>query len=300
MRHPIICIVVLTKDEEVHLQRCLRSVLQLSELVYIVDSFSSDHTVEIARRHGCVVAQRHFTNHAEQFNWAMDTIPWDVDWVLRIDADEWLSNALLSEIKSSPILGRDELLGIYLKRRFIIDSNEVIHGFAPSKIIRIIRPSVRYPLSSMDEAFDIPDYQLGILTNLFFDESLKPFSWWIDKHWTYSRKEALKYVLSTNLVRSSFPQYHGYSLRPDRRKRIYYRQPPFLRALLLYLYRQLIMGGFFAPRSHQAFLFYGTLLYRLSVDMWISIYMTSLKGALKASVVPVSFEHDLQCFMPSP
>ncbi len=92
---PITCI-VLTKNEEENLPDCLAS-LRWADEVLVVDSFSTDRTVEIARQHGARVIQHPFQDYAAQHNFAQSQA--QHDWVLFIDADERVSVELAQEIQ---------------------------------------------------------------------------------------------------------------------------------------------------------------------------------------------------------
>ena len=105
----ILDIIILARDEEVNLLRGLASVKSLlpphagqagGAKVWVVDSGSSDRTVEIAKEAGAeVVVHADYVNQATQFNWALDHLPLEGEWVLRLDADEWLTPELAEEIK---------------------------------------------------------------------------------------------------------------------------------------------------------------------------------------------------------
>src|SRR2546428_8111833 len=82
-----VSVVVPTLDEEVNLPECLRSLAWADE-IFVVDSFSRDRTVEIARDHGAHVMQHAFESYSRQKNWALDNLPFRHEWVLIVDADE--------------------------------------------------------------------------------------------------------------------------------------------------------------------------------------------------------------------
>ena len=87
-------VVILTYNEEIHIERCIRSLLPMVKKIFIIDSFSTDRTVEIAELLGAVVTQRNWKNYADQFQWGLDNCDSDSDsdskWVMRMDADEYL------------------------------------------------------------------------------------------------------------------------------------------------------------------------------------------------------------------
>src|SRR5262245_32335819 len=92
-----ISILILTLNEEVNLTDCLESV-KWSDDIVVLDSFSTDRTVEIARAAGARVIQRVFDNYASQRNAGLNKEKFKHPWVLMLDADERVTPQLRSEI----------------------------------------------------------------------------------------------------------------------------------------------------------------------------------------------------------
>ncbi|MBT8324190.1 MAG: glycosyltransferase, partial [Winogradskyella sp.] len=83
-------VIILTYNEEIHIKRCIESVGQIASSIFVVDSFSTDKTIEIAKGLNANVIQHTWENsHAKQFNWALDNLPIKTKWVLKLDADEY-------------------------------------------------------------------------------------------------------------------------------------------------------------------------------------------------------------------
>ena len=95
-----ISVIILTYNEEINIENCLKNVVDWASEVIIVDSFSTDKTLEIARKYTNKIAQRTFVNQAEQFNWALDNLEIKNNWILRLDADEYLTEELKQEISN--------------------------------------------------------------------------------------------------------------------------------------------------------------------------------------------------------
>lgn len=89
-----VTIIILTKNEEVNLHDCLKSVQSFAKRIVVVDSGSSDKTVSIAKEFGADVYTHKFENYARQFNWAIDNVNIDTKWTFRLDADERLTGDL--------------------------------------------------------------------------------------------------------------------------------------------------------------------------------------------------------------
>ena len=98
-----ISVAVITFNEENNIERCLKSVVTLADEIIVVDSISTDRTVEIAKENGANVVLQKFLGYIEQKNFAIDQCA--NDWVLSLDADECLSAELLEnlqKIKANP------------------------------------------------------------------------------------------------------------------------------------------------------------------------------------------------------
>ena len=72
---------ILTFNEEIHLSRCIKNLKKLTNNIFVIDSFSTDKTSEIARQESVKILYRKFDNHAEQINWALSKIDRDTQWV---------------------------------------------------------------------------------------------------------------------------------------------------------------------------------------------------------------------------
>ena len=92
--------IILTFNEESNIEQCILSILDFCSRIVLVDSFSTDSTVEIARRMGCDVYFHKFDNYSKQFNYGLKNTGIDTEWVLRIDADERLTPFAKKEIIS--------------------------------------------------------------------------------------------------------------------------------------------------------------------------------------------------------
>ena len=132
-----VSVLVPTLDEELNLTECLRSV-EWADEVFVVDSFSRDRTVELARSSGATVVQHAFESYSRQKNWALDTLPFRNDWVLILDADERATSGLRCEIEAT--LRNTDYAGFYVNRRFIFLGAWIRHaGWYPSWSLRLFR-----------------------------------------------------------------------------------------------------------------------------------------------------------------
>jgi glycosyltransferase involved in cell wall biosynthesis len=133
-----VTVLILTLNEEVNLPYALENVVGWAGQVIVVDSFSQDKTVEIAKSLGAEVYQNKFINHVQQRNWALEVPRYRNGWVLYIDADEQVTPELraeISQLKSVP----DEVAGFEMRRRFIFLGRRLKHGGYYPWLLRLLR-----------------------------------------------------------------------------------------------------------------------------------------------------------------
>src|SRR5687767_14693707 len=120
--------IILTHNEEANLPHALRSVADVSDEIFVVDSLSTDRTAAVAAEFGCHVVTRTFVNQAEQFNWALDNLPVQSEWILRLDADEYLLPELCIEITETLRKTPADVTGFYIRRRMIFLDRWIRYG----------------------------------------------------------------------------------------------------------------------------------------------------------------------------
>jgi glycosyltransferase involved in cell wall biosynthesis len=269
---PSITAVILTYNEEIHIERCLSNVAPLVQRIVIVDSFSTDRTVEIARRFGAEVYQRTFRNYSDQFQWALDNCGHNADWVLRLDADEYLEEPLKAEIlELLPTLHAD-VTGVAFKLKVVFKGRWLRHGRYYSTVLTRLwrRGAGQIERRWMDEHVVLSH---GRTVRLFggdlVDENLNDIGWWTDKHNRYATRHMVDFI---NLEFPLFVADDRIFAAPNAaawRKRflknsVYGKAPMYLRALLFFLYRYVFRLGFLDGRQGFVFHFlHGFWLYVL-------------------------------------
>ncbi|MGB5550399.1 MAG: glycosyltransferase family 2 protein [Thermoanaerobaculia bacterium] len=149
----MLSVVITTYNEEVNIADCLRSVLWADEIL-VVDSFSSDRTLEYAREFPVQILEREYFGSAAQKNWSLDKIRYD--WVLILDADERVTKPLAREILKLLIDG-PTAKGYYLRRQNIVLGKAIRHsGWSTDKVIRLFdKAHGRYPNRRVHADLDI-------------------------------------------------------------------------------------------------------------------------------------------------
>ena len=186
--------IILTYNEEIHIRRCLENVKQFAKRIIIVDCFSKDKTCEIAKEMGAEVIQHEWpsTKYAGQFNWALENAAITTEWVLRLDADEYLMPNLIEELNEKLPKVRDGINGIILKRRHIFMGKWMKGGIYPVKLLRIFRyKKAICEKRLMDEHIQLLEGESIEFDYDFCDENMHDVSWFCHKHVDYAIREAV-------------------------------------------------------------------------------------------------------------
>ena len=264
--------IILTYNEELHIRRCLENVCPIATKVYVVDSPSTDKTVEICKefQNVEVVVHKYPGNQAEQFNWALDNLKIDTEWVLRLDADEYMLPELVDELRTKvPSLSRD-ITGIEFKRRHIFMDKWVKHGIYPVIMMRMFRTGMgRYDARLMDEHIALKEGHSVVFDNDFCDHSLIDISDYCRKHINYAQREACEvlnelYVLSSHIDKTLTL---GEQAKDKHKKKGGYNKLPlFWRSFAYFCYRYFVKGAFLDGKEGFLFAFLQGWWYRTLVD----------------------------------
>ncbi|MCW4153905.1 glycosyltransferase family 2 protein [Halomonas sp. 18H] len=263
--------IILTLNEEMHLSRCLASLDGVADEVIVVDCFSSDATIEIALDHGARVLQHEWVNHATQFNWALSQLQ-EVDWVLRIDADEVVTPPLAEQIRQSlPSLSND-VKGVYVNRRMNFLGQPIHYGGVfPIQVLRLFRHGYGECENRwMDEHIRVTGKTVS-LTGEIIDDNLNPLTWWTAKHNKYASLEAVEmlnleygFMYTASQDESRVEGQAG--IKRWLKERVYARLPGGFRALAYFLYRYVVRLGFLDGQTGTAFHVLQGFWYRYLVD----------------------------------
>ena len=256
--------IILTKDEERDLPRCLQSVQAIASEVYVVDSGSTDATREIAQRAGARFLSHPFTNHATQFNWALDNVPSEADWILRIDADERLSPQLQAELAHRLAAAPPDVAGFACPRLTRFLGRAIRWGDTyPVWLVRVWRRGAgRCEDTWMDEHIVLAG-PVERLKGDLIHEIPKSLSEWTRKHDWYADREC-KDILSASA--NSQPLTGQPGVRRALKHGVYLKLPLFARAFLYWFYRYFLKLGILDGKEGLIYHFLHAFWYRFLVD----------------------------------
>lgn len=273
-----ISVIVLTYNEEHNIRYCLESVKDLAGEIFIVDSYSTDKTVEIAKQYTDKIYQHPFENQAQQLNWALDNLPLETIWIMRIDADERLTPELCDELREKLSKMPEETTGLYMRRRVYFMGRWIKHGaYYPTWLLRIFRRGkAKCEQKSVDEHMMISEGTTQELDNDIIDENHKGLYFWVDKHNTIATKEMVEIINLKNRKEDQNikPYLFGDSVQRKRwlKENLYLKLPLFVRPFLYFIYRYFFRLGFLDGREGLIFHFLQGFWYRFLVDVKIYEY----------------------------
>jgi glycosyltransferase involved in cell wall biosynthesis len=268
-----VSVVILTYNESLHLERAINSVRCFAKSVHVVDSYSSDDTLAIAKALGAEVLQHPFKHQADQFQWAMENLNLTTEWVLRLDADEIiepdLAQRILVEMPHMP----EDVTGINFDRKHIFMGRFVKYGGRyPLRMLRLFRRGFgRIEQRWMDEHIVVTSGRTVVFKGGFADHNLHDLTFFTEKHNKYATREAIDVLCHRYKLTPSEDLIKGHSssgataLKRLLKEKIYNRMPFTLSCLLLFLYRYIIQFGFLDGREGLVYHFLQGYWYRFLV-----------------------------------
>lgn len=274
MRNPSIAAIILTKNEEKHIARCIHSVQDVCEEIWVIDSFSTDRTCEIAEELGAKVVQHPWTNYATQFNYAVYQCPFQAEWLWRIDADEFLEGNLGVAMKRVLTHCADDVNGVYVRKRIDFMGRPLLHGgWYPSYHLKVFRRGHGECENRwMDEHIRLLNGKtITVSEGNQVDANLNNLTWWTEKHNGYAVREMvdmlmMEYGLDDG-AREIIPKFWGTDAERKRWLKLkYVKTPLFIRPFLNFFYRYVLRGGFLDGREGFIWHILQGFWYRMLVD----------------------------------
>lgn len=265
-----VSVAVLTFMEEANIETCLRSVAGWAGDIHVVDSGSTDRTIEIARRGAHYVHQHPFVDHRSQIEYVLAELHLKHDWLLILDADHTVSQQLKNSIDSMLAAEAPDIDLFYFPQTYVF-RGQVIRSL--KKWGRLIRhENVEIEKGELVDVRYRPKGRIGFLRGQVVESNLNDndLDFWIDKHQRYSSRMAVEELLRrTGVVKWSIqPRLFG---NPDERivwLRIrWYSLPRFVRPFLYFGYRYVWRLGFLDGRTGFLFHFLQAFWFRVVVDV---------------------------------
>lgn len=231
-----VSVIMLTLNEEFHLPGAIENVKDWAEDIFIVDSRSTDKTVDIALDNGVKIVQRPFTNFGDQWNFALERLPIKTPWTLKLDPDERLTDELKAEI-TNLLKGNPECCGYEMDRRLWF-MGKPLHVLAP--VLRLWKTGKCRFSDVLVNEHPLVDGPVGKLKGILEHYDSPDLHHWWDKQNRYSTMRAIEMVKGKEL--SAKPRLFGTPLE----RRVFFIKAFFhipFRYQLQWIYESLVRGA---------------------------------------------------------
>ena len=289
-----ICAIILTKNEEIHLNRILDQIVSLVDHILVIDSGSDDKTISIANNYKCEIIYKKWINYSSQFNYGIKHVKNGYNWVLRIDADEYFENLnllskIIRKIRSGYYYG---INGITLNRKIKFLGNFINYGgLFPVEVTRLFRAKNGLCENRWMDEHIIVEGEISHEDIMIIDDNKRGFEFWLNKHIGYAKREAVDMLfIEYGFTSKNKILNNGIQARKKRnlKENLYCKLPLFIRPILYFVYRYFVRLGFLDGKMGFNYHFFHALWYRLLVDLFI--YKVKLANNKNRSDIKVSIK----------
>lgn len=266
--------IILTKNESANIEGCIESIIGFAKRIVVVDSGSTDNTVELAKKNGADIYYNEFDYYAQQFNWAIDNTNIETKWILRLDADERFTKELCKEAENLMMKHADgDVNGIAMEAWLYFLGKRLKYGASKKRKLMIFKNGIGRIEDRKRDAHSVLSHGDTITTReRFIHHDFKDIDSFIDKYNYYATREMEDYL--------SFKSGNNIDIRTDkkientRKKKfgIYYNAPKFLRTWLWFIYNYIFRLGFLDGKAGYIYHYFECYWYRYLVDTKIYEY----------------------------
>lgn len=191
-----ITLLIPTKNEESNIRDCILSAKNIVDDIYIVDSYSTDKTVDLARELGAHILSRQFDNYSDQKNWAIAQVP--NEWILLLDADEKITPELEKEITAlveQDTIDQYDAYWVY-RKNFFFNREIKYSGYQKDKVIRLFKKASSHYTNRVHECLHI-EGNVGFLKEKLYHNTYRGFDFHLAKLSRYASLQAEDYDKKT-------------------------------------------------------------------------------------------------------
>jgi glycosyltransferase involved in cell wall biosynthesis len=266
--------VILTHNEELNIEACLKSIVGWCQEIFVVDSGSTDQTQAIVHRYTDQVYVHSYTDHASQWDWALKNLPITSEWILPLDADHIVSDELKQQIIAVTRWPNPAISAYYSRHQYLF-WGVAMRGFKGWCLRLFRRDKTSVDTSELVDWRFIAEGPTARLPGVLYERNRKEdeIDFWVDKHQRFSSRMAAEEVLRlAGLTRWSLqPKLFG---NPDEHiiwfKTLWFHLPLYVRPFLYFFYRYFLRLGFLDGRTGFIYHFLHAFWFRLLVDIKIA------------------------------
>lgn len=293
-----VSVVVFAYNEELNIENALKSVANWCAETFVVDSGSSDRTLEISKKYTDLIYSHPYEDHSSQWDWTLKKLPFSYDWVLRLDADQIITEK--SKMQISQVLQNDsnDVDGYFIVHKHFF-RNRPIRGLNTYWLSLIRHSQTRIDKSELVDFRFLVNGKTKVLSGEIIENNQKELEidFWLDKHQKFSSRIAIEEVLrNSGYLKWSSDLQPSLFGNPDERvlwlKNRWYRMPLYVRPFLFFFYRYFIRLGFLDGLNGFLYHFFQAFWFRLLVDIKIAELRTDLSaGRLSIEEMKTFYVH---------
>lgn len=280
--------IILTYNEQKHIKRCIVSAKKFSKFIYVIDSFSNDKTVKIAKSLGVKILRNKFVNYSQQFSWALENIKIKTPWTLRLDADEYLEENLIKELNQKLLSLPEDITGISFKLKEIFMNKWMRFGGRTLNLLRLWKTNQGYIENRWMDEHILLKKGKKIKFNFFFcNHNINDISFFISKHNWYASREAIDRIIDQHNLFNKKKEINkknsttkAYLTRLLKTK-IYNNLPFGFGPFLYFIYRYVILFGFLDGKEGLIYHFLQAYWYRFLIETKIIEYNNQIVNIKK-------------------
>ncbi len=264
--------IILTNNEEKHIERCINSLRTTITKIVVIDSFSTDSTLQILKKYNIEFYQKEWLNYSSQLNWGINKANINTEWVLRIDPDEIPSENFKKNIKTYLENLSDKTCGVSIIRRLNFFEKEInFGGDFPQRGVRLWRNGKGRCENTWSDEHIVIDGLIEITELDIIDKNINNINWWTDKHNRFATREMIEFFLNNERMKqdNKFNLEKREMLKKKLKFNIYYKFPMFLRPFLFFIYKYFFRLGFLCGWQGFLWCFLQGFWYRVLVDIKI-------------------------------
>lgn len=252
-------ILIMTFNEEYNIRRCLDSLVGEFTRICVVDSHSTDETLEILKEYPTVeIYKNTFLSWADQRNWLFEKAKVSSAFTCFLDADESFKPALVHEIDSLVTQNTADIGRFHVQNIFM--GKIIKYAYGHPSITRLFRTSLspHYSSEGAREYIAVQGKEVQFITPLWH-EDLKPVTSWLYKHISNAKREAVHLGDPDKAIIQG-------TIKSFIRVNIWLRLPIFVRPFLYFVYRYFLRLGFLDGKPGLVYCFFQALSYQLMIS----------------------------------
>ncbi len=269
-----ISVVILTYNEEANIRKCIESIIGWAQEIQVLDSFSTDKTLDIAREYSVTICQNKYEGHAQQWSFALKHLQINTPWIFAMDADFVMSAKLKDAISNTICKDDSGINGYYVRHKQIFRGKFIRHGtIYPRYWLRMFRHDCGYvdEHDLVDLHFYVNGETAKIECDLIEDNQKEnDIGFWVTKQCKFAKRQAEE-ECRRRFQNIEFPVKPSLFATPDQRtlflKKYWYKLPLFVRPFIYFFYRYFLRLGFLDGKQGFIYHFTQAFLYRLLVDI---------------------------------